>query len=79
MESRDIVRFSWAVQYSTDQLFLQHFRSLCKIANLADIDLKCSGFISDVNIDYFMMLACLEIAFEKSGYPELISQLAFLY
>ena len=51
MKSRDIVWILWAVLYFTDQLFSAFYRLFFKIANLLDIDLKFSGFISDVNID----------------------------
>ena len=40
-----------AVLYLTDQHLAPFYRLCCKIANLWDIDLKFSGFISDVNSD----------------------------
>ena len=51
VKSHDLALILWAVLYSTDQLFAGYYRLLCKIANLWDIDLKFSGFISDVNMD----------------------------
>ena len=51
VKSGDLIQIFWAVLYFTDQLFSAFYRLFCKIANLWDIDLKFSGFISDVNSD----------------------------
>ena len=51
MKSRDLGRILWAVLYFKYQIFSAFHRLFCEIANLRDIDLKFSGFISDVNID----------------------------
>ena len=50
-KSRDLVCISWTVLYFTDQLFRAVYRLFCKIVNLLNINLKFSGFISDVNCD----------------------------
>ena len=51
VKSRDLVHILKAVLYFTDQHLAPFYRLFCKIANLWDIDLKFSGFISDVNCD----------------------------
>ena len=61
---------SSAVLYLSYQLFSAFYIMFCKIENLWDIDLKFSGFISDVNmtiLQNLVKLACQENAFLKIG------------
>ena len=48
MKSRDLIQILLAVLYFKDQFFSAFYRLFCKIVNLWDIDLKYSGFVSDV-------------------------------
>ena len=48
---RNLVFIWWTVLYFTDKLFSAFYRLFCKIANLWNIDLKFSGFISNINLD----------------------------
>ena len=52
VKSRNLFHILRAVLYFTVQLFLVFHRLFYRIANLGGIDLKFSGSIHDVNIDY---------------------------
>ena len=51
LKSRDLVCVLWADLYFTDYLFSAFYRLFCIIANLWNIDLQFSGFITDVHMD----------------------------
>ena len=76
VKSPDLVRTLYAVLYFTNQHLVPFYRLFFKIVNLLDIDLKISGFISDVNIDSSAKFC--EVTISKSCIPRKQAILAFL-